>query len=494
MEPPTPVLDFTFPTADELLISDGFVLPKYTILVGKNNTGKSRVLKSLYSKLQQNQNPFIAYYVSPERFGALQRRSDLEDANFADRLGKDRQKLNNQSSEFITDAVSTFNGLIAQLNRSPVQSAATLALFLEHLNGKVPNLVFSYTDSTEQTPFHFKINNKYPDPATDKFSSGTNQIIALMTSVMYFLHSHKYTDDAVLLLDEPDVHIHPDLQFQFIQFMISVTKDTAHKIIIATHSSSILSGFAGVSGACIATKKSNSLLFSPIDGYMEKLLPSVGSHSLSHAFNKTPLLLVEGDDDELVWQHAIRNAGGTINFHIVVTESKDEMRKYEKLVNDVAGELFDTPTAYEIRDSDNVDEELVDEGFVVRSRLNCHEVENLILSDEVLAMLGTDYTTALASLTATFTNCRLGNQGHKIGCPICGVVAQLVGGNFDRYTADLKGSENTIISILKPDNRLPWELLVGKSIGKNLPQKSTKLLLEGSIYHMLGSKITGWLE
>ena len=60
-----------------------------------------------------------------------------------------------------------------------------------------PKFLFSYTDSSESTPFHFKINDKYINPNSDKFSSGTNQIIALMTSVMYFLYSNKYKKDLV---------------------------------------------------------------------------------------------------------------------------------------------------------------------------------------------------------------------------------------------------------------------------------------------------------
>ncbi|MDP9211387.1 MAG: ATP-binding protein, partial [Thermoproteota archaeon] len=195
---------------NSLTVEDSYVLPKYTIIIGKNNSGKSWLLKSIFNKLDKGQEPFNVYYVSPERFGALERNTGLEDASYSDTLGRDRQKLKNQSGDFITEAISKFNGLIAQLNRTPSQKNKKIKVkFLESLNNKIPNIVFSYTTSEESTPFHFKINDKFINPNSDNFSSGTNQVIALMTSVMYFIYSGKYTKEATLLLDEPDVHIHP---------------------------------------------------------------------------------------------------------------------------------------------------------------------------------------------------------------------------------------------------------------------------------------------
>jgi len=100
-------LEFTVNDSN-LTINDGFVLPKYTILVGKNNSGKSRILKSLYSKLQQAQSPYQAFYASPERFGALQRNSGLEDVGYTNRLAKDKEKLDN---EFVEDILSALQKL-----------------------------------------------------------------------------------------------------------------------------------------------------------------------------------------------------------------------------------------------------------------------------------------------------------------------------------------------------------------------------------------------
>lgn len=108
---------FLFSKKDQVLkIENGFSLPKYSILIGKNNSGKSWLLTTLYNKIQQSQNPSDAYYVSPERFGALQRNTNLEDASFANNLCSDKEKLQNQSQDFIIESFPKFNALIAQFN------------------------------------------------------------------------------------------------------------------------------------------------------------------------------------------------------------------------------------------------------------------------------------------------------------------------------------------------------------------------------------------
>ena len=64
------------------------------------------------------------------------------------------------------------------------------------------------------------------------------------------------------------------------------------------------------------------------------------------------------------------------------------MKKYEFLINQIASQLFDDPRVYEIRDRDNVIGNLEDKGCISRSFLDCNEIENLILSNEVLKELG----------------------------------------------------------------------------------------------------------
>jgi len=473
---PEPKLTFSL-QGDNLNIDEGYNLPKYTILVGKNNSGKSRLVVAFYRKIPVNDQAHLpVFYISPERFGELSRSSSIEDENFTNRHGRDQQKLKNQSSDFITDALSSFNGLVAQINRPPVKRTTRLKI-LAALNNKINGIEFSYTTSDEHTGSNFLVNGRPPNPQTDMFSSGTNQIIALMTQVMYFVYSKRYAEDAYLLLDEPDVHIHPDLQIEFIKFVVDVTKATRHKVIIATHSSSIISGFSSEEDVYIATKKTDELIFSHLNNQIQQLLPALGSHSLSHAFNKAPLLLVEGEDDQMVWQYAVRHSTKKLNFHLVEAGSKDKLTEYENLVNQIALQLFDHPIAYEIRDRDYDangvlgPETIDDKGVVKRAKLRCKEIENLILSNEVLAELG-------------YANWESA-QSRLVGTDFEGI---------DRYSVDLESGIYKLLKLLKDDNSKSWEVLVGRSIGKRLTNITELKAVNGSIFHMLGEKISSWME
>lgn len=151
------------------------------------------------------------------------------------------------------------------------------------------------------------------------------------------------------------------------------------------------------------------------------------------------------------------------------------MKKYEDLIIKIAGKLYDTPVVYEIRDRDDAIENIEDQNFIKRSRLECNEVENLIFSNEVLFDLGyASSDEALKTLKNKFTVCHAQNaSNHNASvCKICKVINDIANNSFNKKKADLKGSENKIISNLKSDNRLSWEILVGKAIGKNFINKN----------------------
>jgi hypothetical protein len=53
--------------------------------------------------------------------------------------------------------------------------------------------------------------------------------------------------------------------------------------------------------------------FIPINKTLQDVLPVFGAHPLSNIFNQGPIMLVEGEDDERIWQTAIRSSNGKIN-------------------------------------------------------------------------------------------------------------------------------------------------------------------------------------
>ena len=71
----------------------------------------------------------------------------------------------------------------------------------------------------------------------EQLSSGEKELISLAAEVLYFIYqidnATQTPKNALLLLDEPDVHLHPDLQYKLIKLLISVTKDKPITTIIS---------------------------------------------------------------------------------------------------------------------------------------------------------------------------------------------------------------------------------------------------------------------
>jgi hypothetical protein len=88
--------------------------------------------------------------------------------------------------------------------------------------------------------------------------------------------------------------------------------------------------------------------------------------------------------------------------------------------------------------------------------LACHEAENLYLSDEVLALLGTNWADAARAIKA-----RASEFGQKAD-------ALLAIATVDRKTADLKGVMNELMLILD-EKGVHWTLRVARAIGEKRP-------------------------
>src|SRR3990172_11787183 len=115
------------------------------------------------------------------------------------------------------------------------------------------------------------------------------------------------TKQNLLLFDEPDVHLHPDLQSRLATFMTSLSQRAPFTLLIATHSTPLLAALsqAGSTNVAFMRYGDREIKFSPADDTHRRILPIFGAHPLSNVFNESPILLVEGEDDERVCQQAI---------------------------------------------------------------------------------------------------------------------------------------------------------------------------------------------
>ena len=127
-------------------------------------------------------------------------------------------------------------------------------------------------------------------------------------------HSEHRSQRKILLLDEPDVHLHPDLQHRLIKLVSKATKENDIVTLITTHSTAVLGALdeAGDHVAFMIANASTDLLFRPISQHLKDVIPVFGAHPLTNVFNRMPILLVEGEDDVRIWQQAVRSSGGDL--------------------------------------------------------------------------------------------------------------------------------------------------------------------------------------
>jgi hypothetical protein len=101
-------------------------------------------------------------------------------------------------------------------------------------------------------------------------------------------------------------------------------------------------------------------------------------------------------------------------------------------------------------------------------QMNCHEAENLFLSDEVLSDLSTNWVDAAQRISE-----RASEFGQK---------AQTLAGaeSWDRQQVDVKDVIEQISYILDPKG-VHWTSRVGRAIGRRRP--------EGQLAHFLGAEV-----
>jgi len=285
-----------------------------------------------------------------------------------------------------------------------------------------------------------------------------------------------------LFLDEPDVHLHPDLQGRLVAFLVEAVNKDDFTVVIATHSTAILGGLAEYEDAAVAFMKAGveDLHFDGITDLHRRVLPVFGAHPLSNVFNEVPVLLVEGDDDVRIWQQAARSSDGAIKVYPVSCETVSAMNAYETEVGRIATAVYDSARAFSLRDRDGMDGELNDDPPVRRMRLACRAAENLFLTDEVLASCGLGWTEAKSRIDTWLD----ANQSHDRYA----LMLAFRDSGYDRKSFDLKEIRMVLVGMILNSTK-PWEVLVGQAIASlQQPTNAVWAPVEDSLLSYLGEK------
>lgn len=273
---------------------------------------------------------------------------------------------------------------------------------MDRLNSLLDNITVERHDPT------FRILSKVDGTVINPqdISSGEAELISLGIEAMAFAEELDQSKENFLFLDEPDVHLHPDLQGRLVRFLVGLVETYKFRIVMATHSTAILGALSSYGGTTVAfmQAREHRLAFEEINEIHRRVLPVFGAHPLSNVFNEAPILIVEGEDDERIWQQAVRTANGKIRLYPVACDSVTSMSDYEQEVRRIIGAVYEDARGYSLRDRDGSSGEVNDEPPVIRMKLGCRAAENLILTDEVLSACGLSWSEAKCLIDAWIEN------------------------------------------------------------------------------------------
>ncbi len=120
--------------------------------------------------------------------------------------------------------------------------------------------------------------------------------LQMWLQIMWFLS--RVGEDGLIILDEPDVYMHPDLQRKLIRLL----KNRYKQVIVSTHSIEIISEVEPSNILIIDKQKSKSLYANKVP-VVQGILNSIGSiHNLqlTKLWASKKLLIVEGDDIDIL--------------------------------------------------------------------------------------------------------------------------------------------------------------------------------------------------
>ena len=452
-------------------------LNEITILFGKNGSGKSKLLRTLRDTEQSTY-----HYTSPERAGDITHDVGIsqEELNAPSRAGRRQQNL---SPTYRQESVSRIQALLIKIgnltgraNTSPV-NLQDIENFLQIL---LPDFQFNITG--QNPPYEFKrVHNDERVSSVNTLSSGEAEILTLALDLLTICAMWELDNQTnrVLLIDEPDTHLHPDLQQHLGHFLVQLLDKYKVQMIIASHSTTLLSALGyhgGEKTSVIYLNNSiNEQKAIKFEKTLQELSTCLGGHALMGPLFGAPLLLVEGDDDNKIWSQVPRYH--KVKLAVIPCNGADEVKNYQKTLEKIFASLRTdqtSPVGFALLDGDQTlptADANNPHANIKYIKLACRESENLFLTDEVLTLLNfADWEAAKTEIKAESAN----YGAKQVQLDQCD--------SWDRKNSDIKDVILQLAQILSPKN-VPWTQRVAKCIGDKKP--------EGQLADFLGADVIG---
>ncbi|MEK5101032.1 AAA family ATPase [Cytobacillus sp. FSL M8-0252] len=186
----------------------------------------------------------------------------------------------------------------------------------------------------------FKFDFKYKTVLEDKdvpgreidiLSCGTGLQSMMILSILQSYIKLKKDDDFILLIEEPEVYLHPSLQRKMISTLLKISEK--NQIILTTHSPIIISKIDKGNIHCVNKDKGVTFM---VEASVENIVQELGVQ-ISDILNKQAVIFVEGKDDSRLFSLLInkiaKQKGLETNFaekyiDMIQTDGFDKMSFY----------------------------------------------------------------------------------------------------------------------------------------------------------------------
>lgn len=318
----------------EVFLDESIKLTFYsglTIFVGPNGSGKTQVMKKLKDDLKSKVDGKLVRYLSSNRIGTLEQYRSKTTPYYQD---YDSVNLGGMDTKNKRHELEVATGDFFALDeRKDIYIKVT-----ERLSKLFNRNVFLQWDSGN-LKVYFKRNKFSKEYSIANESSGLVNIVSILAAL--------YDDDVkVLLIDEPEVSLHPQLQAFLLSEIMKVAGDYNEKnkkmIIMATHSTDMINIRS-------IESLSNYVFFledgkSPVqivpnseelkNSKLKDLIPRLGQIHKKAFFIERPLL-VEGVSDSLMCNYfddRFELYLGVSGTHVIPIDGKGEFAATVKLM------------------------------------------------------------------------------------------------------------------------------------------------------------------
>lgn len=175
----------------------------------------------------------------------------------------------------------------------------------------------------------------------DQASSGERELLGYVFAIY-----GNGIKDALILVDEPELHLHPEWQAKMLSMFGRLSEKTGNQFVLATHSPHFINA-GSIRGVSRVYSDGNQSYIQPLDGRglpgAKHLFHLVNAQNNGKIFFSDKIILVEGISDEMFWRAVFEHFGVEKleqSIELLPTGGKGLFKPYRDLLNSLKIENY----------------------------------------------------------------------------------------------------------------------------------------------------------